>query len=281
MARPAEAHLCHRDRPGRFLKCPLMEARRQPGVTDATVLQPPEQPPAAAAPGNHRWIWAALAMLLLLGLAVIFALPGLVDPPREPEVAVQALPPGQVAPARDAAVAVRPPAADGTTLRDAAQPPAADNAASGDATQAAATDSAALRNAAHQSLQGYCNCVPNLNWTMPLPGANRAGARRPPVHPPPTGIFPSGNSRRPPVTTRRRTLGCSSSMPAAGRCWRPRSRRRKVRWQRMMRAPPARSLKPRWRSSRSTSVRPAVLPGAQPRCCYRADEPRPGGGIQQ
>lgn len=82
-----------------------MDAQQQPGVKDMTDLQPPGQIPAAAAPENHRWLWAALAMLLLLGLAVVFALPGLVGPVHE--TAVPAEPPS--------------PAGDTVALRDAAQ----------------------------------------------------------------------------------------------------------------------------------------------------------------
>jgi tetratricopeptide (TPR) repeat protein len=72
-----------------------MDARKQPGVRDTTVLQPPGQPldAAASASGNHRWLWAVLAALLLLGLAVIFALPGLIGPVHETAVPAQPLPP--------------------------------------------------------------------------------------------------------------------------------------------------------------------------------------------
>jgi tetratricopeptide (TPR) repeat protein len=82
-----------------------MDAQQQPGVKNTTDLQPPGQVPAAAAPENHRWLWAALAALLLLGLAVVFALPGLVGPTHE-----------TVAPAESL-----PPAGDTVALRDAAQ----------------------------------------------------------------------------------------------------------------------------------------------------------------
>ena len=60
-----------------------MDARRQPGVTDTTKLQPPAQSPPVAASEDHRWLWVAMAALLLLGLAVIFALPRLVGPVHE------------------------------------------------------------------------------------------------------------------------------------------------------------------------------------------------------
>ncbi len=71
-----------------------METRQQPGVTDPPVLQPPGQLPdaAASAAGSQRWLWAALALLLLLGLAVVFALPGLLEPPPEQPVPAQSLP---------------------------------------------------------------------------------------------------------------------------------------------------------------------------------------------
>jgi hypothetical protein len=73
-----------------------MDARKQPGVTHTTVLQPPGRPHDAAvsAAGNHRWLWAVLAALLLLGLAVIFALPGLIGPVYETTVPAEPLPPG-------------------------------------------------------------------------------------------------------------------------------------------------------------------------------------------
>ena len=72
-----------------------MDARKQPGVTDTTVLQPPGQlhDATASAPGNHRWLWAVLATLLLLGLAVIFALPGVINPVHETTVPAEPLPP--------------------------------------------------------------------------------------------------------------------------------------------------------------------------------------------
>jgi len=82
-----------------------MDAQQQPGVKDATDLQPPGQVPAAAAPENHRWLWAALATLLLLGLAVVFALPGLIGPAHETAVPAEPL----------------PPAGDTVALREAAQ----------------------------------------------------------------------------------------------------------------------------------------------------------------
>jgi len=72
-----------------------MDARQQPGVTNTTALQPPGQPldAAAGAPENHRWLWIALTALLLLGLAVIFALPKLVGPAHETAVPAEPLPP--------------------------------------------------------------------------------------------------------------------------------------------------------------------------------------------
>jgi tetratricopeptide (TPR) repeat protein len=69
-----------------------MDARQQPGVTDTTELQPPGQPLDTAAPDNHRWLWVALTALLLVGLAVIFALPGLVGPVHEPPVPAEPVP---------------------------------------------------------------------------------------------------------------------------------------------------------------------------------------------
>jgi tetratricopeptide (TPR) repeat protein len=72
-----------------------MDARRQSRVTDTTALQPPGQTHAATAGAsdNNRWWWIALAGLLLLGLAVIFALPGLVGPAHEATAPAQPPPP--------------------------------------------------------------------------------------------------------------------------------------------------------------------------------------------
>ena len=70
-----------------------MEVREQTGARDTMPLQPPGQPVAAAAPEDHRWLWAAMAALLLLGLAVIFALPKLVGPVQETVVPEEPLPP--------------------------------------------------------------------------------------------------------------------------------------------------------------------------------------------
>jgi len=88
-----------------------MEPRQQPGVTDTPVLQPPGPPPdaATAAPGNQRWLWAAMAILLLLGLAVVFALPRLVDPLPE-----------NAAPAASLSPEPLPAGGDSEALRDAA-----------------------------------------------------------------------------------------------------------------------------------------------------------------
>ncbi|MBT8117615.1 MAG: hypothetical protein KJO66_07265, partial [Gammaproteobacteria bacterium] len=71
-----------------------MDARRQSRVTDTTALQPPGRThtATAGAPESNRWWWIALAALLLLGLAVIFALPRLVVPVHEATVPAQPLP---------------------------------------------------------------------------------------------------------------------------------------------------------------------------------------------
>ncbi len=82
-----------------------MDARRQSRVTDTTTLQPPGQTHTATSgsPENSRWWWIALAGLLLLGLAVIFALPGLVEPVPEATVPAQPPPAGDTAAVRDTA----------------------------------------------------------------------------------------------------------------------------------------------------------------------------------
>ncbi|MGB5606415.1 MAG: hypothetical protein WBN51_07820, partial [Gammaproteobacteria bacterium] len=83
-----------------------MDARQQPRVTPAPALQPPGRSldAAAGASANLRWLWAALAVLLLLGMAVIFALPGLVGPLPETSVPAEPLPPaGDTGALRDSA----------------------------------------------------------------------------------------------------------------------------------------------------------------------------------
>ena len=81
-----------------------MDARQQPGGSDPPVLQPPGQPSAAAAGEDYRWVWAALAVLLVLGLAVIFALPTLVGPVAEDSLPAEPIPPsGDSAAQRDTA----------------------------------------------------------------------------------------------------------------------------------------------------------------------------------
>jgi tetratricopeptide (TPR) repeat protein len=71
-----------------------MDAQQQPGVTDTPVLQPPGQSPDSTAndPGSQRWLWAAMAILLTLGLVVVFALPRLVAPVPENTVPAEPLP---------------------------------------------------------------------------------------------------------------------------------------------------------------------------------------------
>ena len=83
-----------------------MNARQQSRGTDTAVLTPPGQPhtPSTDAPANNRWWWVALAVLLLLGLAVIFALPRLIGPLHESTAPPQPQPPaGETQAARDAA----------------------------------------------------------------------------------------------------------------------------------------------------------------------------------
>jgi tetratricopeptide (TPR) repeat protein len=81
-----------------------MDDRQQPGVPNTTALQPPGQPLAPPAPENHRWLWVAMAALLLLGLAVIFALPRLFAPTHETAILAEPLPPaGDTEALRDAA----------------------------------------------------------------------------------------------------------------------------------------------------------------------------------
>jgi tetratricopeptide (TPR) repeat protein len=71
-----------------------VEVQQQPGVTETPALRPPGQPHAGAATdaGSQRWLWAAMTLLLLVGLAVVFALPRLVAPLPESAVPAEPLP---------------------------------------------------------------------------------------------------------------------------------------------------------------------------------------------
>ena len=69
-----------------------MDTRQQPGELKSPVLHPPGQSPVEETGGDHRWLWIAMATLLMLGLAVIFALPALVGPVEDTPVAAESLP---------------------------------------------------------------------------------------------------------------------------------------------------------------------------------------------
>ena len=69
-----------------------MDTRQQPGELKSPVLQPPGQSHVEETGGDHRWLWIAMATLLMLGLAVIFALPALVGPVEHTPVAAESLP---------------------------------------------------------------------------------------------------------------------------------------------------------------------------------------------
>lgn len=62
-----------------------MDAREQPAVIPPTQLKPPGQAIDSAAnrPRNHVWFWIMLGVLLLLALAVVFALPTLLGPAQQ------------------------------------------------------------------------------------------------------------------------------------------------------------------------------------------------------
>jgi len=61
----------------------------RPDTTAAPVLNPPGTAtrPTAGGAGDYLWLWIALAAVLLLGLAVIFALPALLQPPQQATLA--------------------------------------------------------------------------------------------------------------------------------------------------------------------------------------------------
>jgi len=62
-----------------------MDAREQPAVIPPTELRPPGQAddPVVIGPRNHFWLWGMLGVLVLLALAVVFALPTLLGPARQ------------------------------------------------------------------------------------------------------------------------------------------------------------------------------------------------------
>ena len=83
-----------------------MRAGQPPEVKEAPALRPPGQAsdPAGAPGANYRWLWMMLAALLVLALAVIFALPRVVVPVAETEMpAPSPVPSGDTEAQRDAA----------------------------------------------------------------------------------------------------------------------------------------------------------------------------------
>lgn len=107
-----------------------MDAPQRPGTAAPSELQPPGRPidAAAGATRSHLWIWAVLGALLVLALAVVFALPTILTSAQQVD---------------DAPVATATPTAAPTSTPTPAptQPPAGDNAA--------------LREQAQQALQDY------------------------------------------------------------------------------------------------------------------------------
>ena len=80
---------------------------QEPRITPPKTLRPPGQSgdPAADSPTSRIWLWLTLGTLLVLALAVVFALPSMLQP-AAPQVAVAETPPAQT---------------DSTALRDQAQ----------------------------------------------------------------------------------------------------------------------------------------------------------------
>jgi tetratricopeptide (TPR) repeat protein len=132
----------------------------RPGSGQASVLRPPGQPYDATgdAKVGYRWLWIALGLLVLLALAVIFALPAALDPVQQDPVQEKALPP-------PASVAL-----------PQAQGPAASPLPDG--------DSDAQREVAHRALQDYLKLRARLelegagSWAEPgwSEAATRASA---------------------------------------------------------------------------------------------------------
>ncbi|MEN8206300.1 MAG: tetratricopeptide repeat protein, partial [Pseudomonadota bacterium] len=62
-----------------------MTDKTHSGVPAAPVLTPPghARSQEQGEPGNYRWLWLALAAVLVIGLAVIFALPALIESPQQ------------------------------------------------------------------------------------------------------------------------------------------------------------------------------------------------------
>lgn len=63
----------------------IMPDTPRPDAAVPPVLSPPGNTPLQAhtGPGSYLWLWIALAAVLVLGLAVIFALPALLQPPQQ------------------------------------------------------------------------------------------------------------------------------------------------------------------------------------------------------
>ncbi len=126
-----------------------MNDQQRPGPGQASVLRPPGQPYDATgdARSGYRWLWIALGLLVLLALAVIFALPAALVPVEE-KLAPSAAPAPAPAPA---------------PVQANAQAPAASPRPDG--------DSEPQRDAAHQALQDYLK----LRARLELDDAGRWG----------------------------------------------------------------------------------------------------------
>mgnify|MGYP001818761874 CR=1 FL=1 len=123
----------------------------RPGQGPASVLRPPGQPYDATgdAKVGYRWLWIALGLLVLLALAVIFALPAALVPVEE-KLAPSAAPSPAPAPA---------------------QAPVQANAQAAAASPRPDGDSEPQRDAAHQALQDYLK----LRARLELEDAGRWG----------------------------------------------------------------------------------------------------------
>lgn len=93
-----------------------MDAPQRPGVTPPTELQPPGLPvdTAAAANRGYLWIWIVLGALLLVALAVVFALPTILQPAQPVDKA-------PVASSTAPSTPIPTPAIDSNALREQAQ----------------------------------------------------------------------------------------------------------------------------------------------------------------
>lgn len=123
-----------------------MDAPQPPGMTPPTELKPPGQPhDAAAAARSHLWIWVLLGGLLVLALAVVFALPSLLAPARQVNEVPGSAPAVTAAPVPGPSPAAGPASTPTPTTPNSTPAPGPSTAG----------ETAAMRERAQRALQGY------------------------------------------------------------------------------------------------------------------------------